>query len=217
MIQYILDILQGTVITLVFTIGAYVFGFFSGLVICTAMALRLRGATLCEWLCDVLRGTPIILQALIFQYLLGAYIPTMLLAIIIFGINSMAYSSQIMLSSVRGISTDQYEAGLSLGLSPVICYVRVVIPQAVRNAVPALLNEFFSLLKEGAIVGVIALGDLFSTVDRLGEETGYVLQNYIVAGCIYLGIALIVKKAVSKAQQREAASSRVGEVESNGK
>jgi ABC-type amino acid transport system permease subunit len=162
------------------------------------MRLKIKGYWILNMFCDIFRGTPIILQALIFQKLLASHIKSsMVLAILIFGCNSMAYSSQILLSAVNGIPDSQYEAGLSLGLTPFRCYRQVILPQAVRNAIPALLNEFNSLLKEGAIVGVIALGDLFSVVDRLGADTGRELQFYVVAGCIYLSMALTVKRFVN--------------------
>jgi ABC-type amino acid transport system permease subunit len=192
------EILTGTGITVVFTLGSYTFGFLGGLLICTAMKIKPKSLRILNMFCDIFRGTPIILQALIFQKLLSGLITSnMLLAILIFGCNSMAYSSQIMLSAINGIPDSQYEAGLSLGLTPLRCYRQVILPQAVRNAIPALLNEFNSLLKEGAIVEIIALGDLFSVVDRLGAETGKELQFYTIAGCIYLTIALSVKRIVN--------------------
>jgi ABC-type amino acid transport system permease subunit len=197
------EILRGTWVTVIFTLGAYTFGFLGGMLICIAMRLKIKGYWILNMFCDIFRGTPIILQALIFQKLLSGLITSnMLLAILIFGCNSMAYSSQIMLSAINGIPDSQYEAGLSLGLTPFRCYRQVILPQAVRNAIPALLNEFNSLLKEGAIVGVIALGDLFSVVDRLGTKTGKELQFYMIAGCIYLTIALSVKKAINSIKFR---------------
>lgn len=188
--------LQGLTTTVILTVGGCAIGFGCG----TALALlwlllRKKGILLVS---DILRGTPILLQAMLAKMLLGNYIPGLLLAIIVFGINSMAYSSQIILSAVNGVSLGQKNVAMDLGASEYEAYTQIVLPQAVKNAIPALLNEFNSLLKESAIVGIIDIQDLLSVAEILGKRRGQQLSILIIVGAVYFAISYSAKIVIEK-------------------
>ena len=188
--------LQGLTTTVILRVGGCAIGFGCG----TALALlwlllRKKGILLVS---DILRGTPILLQAMLAKMLLGNYIPGLLLAIIVFGINSMAYSSQIILSAVNGVSLGQKNVAMDLGASEYEAYTQIVLPQAVKNAIPALLNEFNSLLKESAIVGIIDIQDLLSVAETLGKRRGQQLSILIIVGAVYFAISYSAKIVIEK-------------------
>lgn len=144
-----------------------------------------------------------VLQAILAKMLVGAYIPGLLLAVLVFGINSMAYSSQIVMSAVNGIPVGQTKVAMDLGASEYEAYTQIVLPQALKNAIPALLNEFNSLLKESAIVGVIDIPDLLSVAEKMGEQTNNKLSMLILAGIAYFIISYSVKFATERKMNRE--------------
>ena len=105
----------------------------------------------------------------------------------------MAYSSQIMLSAINSVSVAQKQAAMDLGATEYEAYIQIVLPQALHNTIPALLNEFNSLLKESAIVGVIEIKDLLSVAEYLGDRKGHGLCMLIMAGIIYFIISYTMK------------------------
>lgn len=190
------ELLKGIITTIILTIGGCTIGFSGGTALTLLWLLKRKKGILL--ISDILRGTPMLLQAILAKMLVGQYIPGLVLAILVFGINSMAYSSQIILSAINGISPGQRQVAMDLGASEVEAYTKIVLPQALKNAIPALLNEFNSLLKESAIVGIIDITDILSVAERIGRNNGNELSMLITAGIVYFIISLSAKIAIER-------------------
>lgn len=195
------ELLKGIITTVILTIGGCAIGFSGGAGLTLLYLLKRKKGILL--ISDILRGTPILLQAILAKMLLGNVMPGLALAILVFGINSMAYSGQIILSAVNGISAGQKNVAMDLGASEYEAYTQIILPQALKNAIPALLNEFNSLLKESAIVGVIDIQDLLSVAESLGKRSGYTLSMLIIAGIAYFIISYSVKFATERLINRK--------------
>lgn len=107
------------------------------------------------------------------------------------------------MSAVNGIPVGQTKVAMDLGASEYEAYTQIVLPQALKNAIPALLNEFNSLLKESAIVGVIDIPDLLSVAEKMGEQTNNKLSALIIAGIVYFIISLSAKFATERWTKKE--------------
>ena len=135
----------------------------------------------------VIRGTPMVVQLLITYYIILRSVESKeLIAIIAFGLNSGAYQAEILRAGIMSIDPGQMEAGRALGLSYWRTMIRIIIPQAVRNVLPALGNEFIVLMKDTSIVGYIALIDLAKGGDIIRSQTYSVYLPYITVALIYL-------------------------------
>lgn len=190
------ELSKGLLTTVILTIGGCLIGFSGGTALTLLWLLKRK-----KWILlisDILRGTPMLLQAILAKMLLGNIVPGLLLAILVFGINSMAYSSQIVLSAVNGVSAGQKNVAMNLGATEYEAYTQIILPQALKNAIPALLNEFNSLLKESAIVGVIDIQDLLSVAETVGTRNNSKLSALIIAGIVYFIISLSAKFATER-------------------
>ncbi len=195
------ELVKGLLTTVILTIGGCAIGFGCGTVLALLWLLRRKKGILL--ISDILRGTPMLLQAMLAKMLLGSYIPGLLLAILVFGINSMAYSSQIVLSAVNGVGVGQKNVAMDLGASEYEAYTQIILPQALSNAIPALLNEFNSLLKETAIVGVIEIKDLLSVAESIGNRNGNGLSMLLIAGIVYFIISYSAKIAIERMTKKK--------------
>lgn len=161
----------------------------------------------------VFRGTPIVVQLLIVYYVL---LPAMhvnvinpaTVAIIVFGMNSGAYVSEIMRSGINSVDAGQLEAGRSLGLTYTASMFRIVIPQAVKNILPTLGNEFISLIKETSVVSFIAVVDLTKAFRSIASANYEYVIPYLMLGAIYLIIVMIITLLIKLIERRFAKSDR---------
>ena len=135
----------------------------------------------------VIRGTPMVVQLLITYYIILRSVDSkVLIAILAFGINSGAYQAEIIRAGISSIDPGQMEAGRALGLSYWRTMLRIILPQAIRNVLPALGNEFIVLMKDTSIVGYIALIDLAKGGDIIRSQTYSVYLPYLSVAAIYL-------------------------------
>ena len=163
-LQSVLTGLQNTAIIAVFGL---LLGFIIGSFFATVQILPFNNllVTVLKRVTDVyiavFRGTPMLVQLLLLHFAVfaGVKIPPVAEVSLIFGLNSSAYMAEIMRGGINAVDKGQFEAGRSLGLSFPVTMVRIVLPQAVKNVVPTIGNEFISLLKETSIVSVIGLAD----------------------------------------------------------
>ena len=172
-----------------------------GLVLGFAVALVKISATQSRWMkipgviCNlyttVIRGTPVALQLFIMVFAVLA-IPGFkpYAAILTFGINSGAYQAEILRAGIMSIDPGQMEAGRALGLGYWKTMLRIVLPQAIRNVLPALGNEFIVLMKDTSIVGYIALRDLAKGGDIIRSQTYSVYTPYLTVAAIYLVLVM---------------------------
>ena len=142
------------------------------------------------------RGTPIVVQLLIFYYvlfpLLGMNIDSIHVAILVFGLNSGAYISEIMRSGILSIDHGQMEAGRAVGLGYWTTMIRIVIPQAVKNILPTLGNEFIALIKETSVVSFIGATDLCKSFEIIGSNTYEFMVPYLAMAIIYIILVLFI-------------------------
>ena len=139
----------------------------------------------------IIRGTPMVVQLLITYYIILRSVDSkVLIAILAFGINSGAYQAEIMRAGIVSIDPGQMEAGRALGLSYWQTMLKIILPQAVRNVLPALGNEFIVLMKDTSIVGYIALIDLAKGGDIIRSQTYSVYLPYLTVAAIYLVLVM---------------------------
>ena len=161
---------------------------------------------ICSFYVALFRGTPMVVQLLVFYYVLfpiiGLKITGVQVAMLVFGLNSGAYISEIMRSGIQSVDSGQMEAGRAVGLSFGTSMMKIVIPQAVKNILPALCNEFISLLKETSISGYIGLMDLTKGGDIIRSVTYEAFMPLIAVAVIYLLMVVGLSKAVGVLERK---------------
>ena len=159
---------------------------------------------LCKVYLTVIRGTPVVVQLLIIYFVVFASvdISKVLVAIMAFGINSGAYVAEIFRSGIMSIDNGQFEAGRSLGFSYPQTMLYIIMPQAFKNVLPALGNEFIVLLKETSVSGYIALQDLTKGGDIIRSRTYDAFMPLIAVALIYLVMVMIFTKLVNILERR---------------
>lgn len=159
---------------------------------------------ICKVYLTIIRGTPTMIQLLIMYYIVftSPNISKRFVAILAFGINSGAYIAEIVRSGIMSIDPGQTEAGRSLGLNYVQTMMYIIAPQAFKNVLPALANEFITLLKETSICGYIALTDITHGANVIRSQTYEPLLPLLAAALIYLVIVTLLSAGVSKLERR---------------
>lgn len=145
---------------------------------------------------SLFRGTPIVVQLLVFYYvllpLMGININSVSVAIVVFGMNSGAYISEIMRAGILSVDSGQMEGGRSVGLSYGTTMMKIVIPQAVKNILPTLGNEFISLIKETSVVSFVGATDLYVAFNRIGSNSYEFMIPYLVMALIYIVLVVFI-------------------------
>ncbi len=210
-------LLDGLRITFIVTLGALALGVLIGLVLAVIrtandsytaakppIVLRLLNAFVGVYLA-VIRGTPMMVQLLLMGFVI--MIPktqsdTVICGIVTLGINSGAYVAEIIRSGIMSVPKGQSEAGRSLGFSYFQTMVFVVIPQAIKNILPALGNEMITLLKDTSLVSVIALRDVTKQAQNIQSITYNAFVPYILLAIIYLLLVLLLTRLLSVFERR---------------
>ena len=144
---------------------------------------------------DIIRGTPMIVQAIIFYYGFASNVLNPIqTGVVIISFNSAAYIAEIIRSGINSTPSGQMEAARSLGLNHVQSMRRVVLPQALRNSIPALMNELIVNVKDSAVLSVIGVAELFYMSKAAGSEFYLTLPSYIIAAGVYLIITMSLTK-----------------------
>ena len=152
---------------------------------------------------DLIRGTPLVLQLLIMWFVVMQSSKNgILVAVITFGLNSSAYVAEIIRSGILAINKGQMEAGISMGFTKIQTMQYIILPQALKNALPPLCNEFISLLKETAIVGYVALSDLTRVANQISSATYQPFMPLIGAALIYFVLIKILSSLVKLLEKR---------------
>ena len=152
---------------------------------------------------DVIRGTPSVLQLLIMWFIIMASSNNgILVASLSFGINSGAYVAEIVRGGIMAVDKGQMEAGRSLGLSKAATMRYIVLPQAVKNIIPPLGNEFITLIKETAIVGYVSLTDLTRVANQIASRTYDAFMPLIGVAVIYFVIIKLLSTFLGKLERR---------------
>ena len=159
---------------------------------------------ICKIYLTVIRGTPAMIQLLIMYYIIFGSVDVCkrVVAILTFGINSGAYVAEIIRSGIMSVDQGQFEAGRSLGLSYIQTMWHIIIPQAFKNVLPALGNEFITLLKETSICGYIALTDVTHGANTVRSQTYEPYMPLFGAALIYLISVSILSALISRMERR---------------
>ncbi len=206
------SVLQGLWIT----VQIAVLGLIIGILIGTLIALikmipkGRKGSGILSKICDVyvglFRGTPIIVQLLIGYFVLmpalGIQANNLVVAIVVFGMNSGAYVSETMRSGIQAVDVGQLEAARALGLGYWPSMLKVVIPQAIKNILPTLGNEFISLIKETSVVSFIAVIDLTKAFRQIGDSNYKYLIPYLMLAAVYLILVMLITQLVKLLERR---------------
>lgn len=205
--QYLLTGLKNT---LIIAICAAIIGIIIGFLVAVVRSSHDKTGNMkvlnfiCNIYLTVIRGTPAMVQLLIIYYIIfgSVNINKLIVAILAFGINSGAYVAEIFRSGIMSIDSGQFEAARSLGLNYRQTMIKVILPQAFKNVLPALANEFIVLLKETSISGYIGLNDLTRGGDIIRSITYDALLPLFGVALIYLAIVVILSALVKKLERR---------------
>ena len=195
-------LIQGVVTTLEFTCIAVVLGVILGTVVAMGKMSRFKILRfLVSIYIEVIRGTPILLQLYIFYFVLPELLTFLDLSsfmwvAIAMCVNSGAYVSEVIRSGIQAVDKGQAEAARSLGLSKSQTMMKIVLPQAVRNILPALGNEFIMILKETSLASTFFLGDLMTSHKTVAGATYLQMESLFIVGMIYLCITFPLSKLV---------------------
>lgn len=158
------------------------------------------------------RGTPIVVQLLLSYYvlwpLLGVNIDSLTTCIIVFGLNSAAYVSETMRGGILSVDIGQMEAGRSLGLSYGTTMLKIVVPQAIKNILPTLGNEFIALVKDTSVVSFVAAIDLYKTFTEIGNVRYEYFVPYLMMAVFYIVLVLLITLGVKLMERGFAKSDR---------
>lgn len=196
------SVLTGLKNTLIIAVSGLIIGIVIGTLIGAIRVVPKTNAfikvldKICVFYVSLFRGTPIVVQLLVFYYvllpLMGLHITSVPVSIIVFGMNSGAYISEIMRAGILSVDPGQMEGGRSVGLSYKTTMMKIVIPQAVKNILPTLGNEFISLIKETSVVSFIGAMDLYVAFNRIGSNSYEFMVPYLVMAVIYIVLVVII-------------------------
>ncbi|SFZ97526.1 Amino acid ABC transporter, permease protein [hydrothermal vent metagenome] len=163
-------------------------------------------ATFSLYYVDIVRGTPVLLQLMIFANIVFVGdlrdVPVLVIAALAFGLNSAAYVSEIIRAGIEGLDKGQSEAARALGMSYVTTMKEIIIPQAVKKILPTLVSEFITLLKESSVVGFIGGVDLIRSADIITSQTYRGVEPLILVGLIYLLLTTMFAKFMRRIEER---------------
>jgi len=205
---------KGLLNTLIITICAGIFGILLGFVLAVirvghdrneekSIPIRILNG-LAKIYLTVFRGTPVMVQLLIMYYVVFASVKVspLVAAVLAFGLNSGAYVAEAVRAGIMSIDIGQFEAGRSLGFTYGQTMIHIIMPQAVKNALPAMCNEFIALLKESSIVGYVGLVDLTKAGDIIRSNTYEAMLPLCCVALVYLVIVMILTALVSRLERR---------------
>lgn len=203
-------ILEGLFNTLIIALASVVLGTIIGILVALVRNNYDRNNKMkalnfiAKWYVDIIRGTPVILQLMIIYYVVfkSVDVSVVLVGILAFGINSGAYVSEIIRAGIQSISIGQTEAGYALGFKYNQVMRYIVLPQAIRNILPALGNEFITLVKETSVGAYIGIIELTKASDIIASRTYDYFFPLILIAIIYLIITLGLSKGVQKLEKR---------------
>lgn len=208
--EYINSLLHGFLLTMQISYFAILIGVLLGTVIALVdTAKKTKWMVIPKFICTVyttvIRGTPMALQLFIMFFVIFAIkgFPSIITAILAFGLNSAAYTAEVIRSGIQSVDPGQTEAGLALGLKRSTIFFKIVAPQAIKNIIPALGNEIITVIKETAIVSMVGMYDLNMAAKDIGS--GQNMASYVVpmvtAALFYLATIYLITFVVRRVEK----------------
>lgn len=212
------EVLTGLQNTMIIAVMGLLIGIVIGTLIATVRvmpkykkAVRIMDK-FCSFYVGLFRGTPMVVQLLVFYYvmlpLIGIKMSSVLVAITVFGLNSGAYISEIMRGGILSVDPGQMEGGRSVGLSYGTTMLKIVIPQAVKNILPTMGNEFIALVKETSVVSFVGAKDLYLAFQSIGSGTYEYMVPYLAMAIIYIVIVCLITLGIKIMERRLRKSDR---------
>ena len=211
-IDYFIDkkgyvrVLEGLENTLIIAVLGLIIGTLIGILIASVRVMpkyKLLPRILngfCSFYVGLFRGTPMVVQLLLFYYvllpLIGLRMSSVQVSILVFGLNSGAYISEMMRAGIMSVDPGQMEAGRAVGLSFFTTMIKIVIPQAIKNILPTLGNEFIALIKETSVVSFVGAADLYVAFNYIGSNSYEFMVPYLVMAIIYIVIVLLISLGI---------------------
>ncbi len=215
--KYMLQLLEGFKMTLLISVFAAILGLLLGTLVAFALITKGNGFSrvlraVSKIYITIIRGTPMALQLFIMYYVIFTFrgFPPEITAIIAFGINSGAYVAENIRGGILSVDIGQTEAGRALGLTSRITLIRIVIPQAIKNVIPAIGNELIALIKETSIVSMVGMFDLTMAAKIIGSGNNmasYIVPMSVVA-LFYLAIVYALTFVIKRIERRLRASDK---------
>ncbi|QAY67385.1 ABC transporter substrate-binding protein/permease [Paenibacillus protaetiae] len=204
---YVPYMLKGIYVTLLFTIVSALFGFVWGFILTLFKLSRIWPL---RWFAtaytSVFRGTPLLLQLFLIYFatpqLTGYDISTLMAAGLAFGLNSAAYLSETIRGGIMSVDKGQREAAMALGIPSSLTMVRIILPQAVKSILPALVNECVALIKESSLVSVIGVQDILRRASVIQATEYRAFEALLFAGAIYYVLVLIMTSLAKMLERR---------------
>lgn len=212
------EVLTGLQNTMIIAVAGLLIGIVIGTLIATVRVMPKYKALVramdkfCSFYVGLFRGTPMVVQLLVFYYvmlpLMGIKMSSVLVAITVFGLNSGAYISEIMRGGILSVDPGQMEGGRSVGLSYGTTMLKIVIPQAVKNILPTMGNEFIALVKETSVVSFVGAKDLYLAFQSIGSGTYEYMVPYLAMAIIYIVIVCLITLGIKIMERRLRKSDR---------
>ena len=201
-------LLDGLKNTIIITLGALLIGIVLGTAVAVIKFLAEGKPALkpLAWLCNVyvtvVRGVPVVVLLLIFYFVILRSADGIVTGIVAFGINSGAYMAEIIRGGINAVDGGQTEAARSLGFNRMASMRFVVLPQAVKNILPAIGNEMIALLKETAVAGYVAVQDLTRAANLIRNNTYDALNPLLATAIVYLTMVVLLTALLGKLEMR---------------
>ena len=212
------EVLTGLQNTMIIAVAGLLIGIVIGTLIATVRVMPKYKAPVramdkfCSFYVGLFRGTPMVVQLLVFYYvmlpLMGIKMSSVLVAITVFGLNSGAYISEIMRGGILSVDPGQMEGGRSVGLSYGTTMLKIVIPQAIKNILPTMGNEFIALVKETSVVSFVGAKDLYLAFQSIGSGTYEYMVPYLAMAIIYIVIVFLITLGIKVMERRLRKSDR---------
>lgn len=211
-------VLEGLKNTLIIAIAGLIIGIIVGILIATVRVVPkykrlprvLNG--ICSFYVGLFRGTPMVVQLLVCYYvllpILGIKMSGVEVSVLVFGLNSGAYISEIMRGGIMSVDGGQMEAGRAMGLGFATTMRMIVIPQAIKNIIPTLGNEFIALIKETSVVSFVGASDLYVAFNYIGSNSYEFMVPYLVMAVIYIAIVMLISLGIKLIERRLRKSDR---------
>ena len=198
-IKYFPIFLEGTSVTIVLALIAVFFGTILGSLLAIAKISNNKILSkIASIYIEVFRGIPLLLQLWVIYLLTYSTLGKFIAVSFALLLNSAAYVAEIVRSGIDAVDVGQMEAARSLGLSRGFSMRKIIFPQAIKNILPALGNEFVAVIKETSLASVFYIGDLMTVKNTITTLTYLSLEPYIIIGCIYLFLTFTISKLIKR-------------------
>ena len=203
LIKYFPLFMEGMGVTLLLSLITVVFGTILGTILALMRLSKSKILNIIsEVYTEIVRGIPLLLQLWVIYLLFSSTLGKVVAVCLALLLNSAAYVAEIIRSGIQAVDKGQVEASRSLGINANKTMVKIVLPQAIKNILPALGNEFVTVIKETSLSSVFYIGDLMTAKTIITTQTYLAIEPYIIIGIIYFTLTYSLSKIIGKFEKR---------------